>query len=428
MTAVRRIAKRVLPGSVVNWIRKARSRTMRDSPLSMSGGVNANTSGLAVGYLISLETKLFATGDQSYARRLATAISASSKGSEAHTRGTLALARWYLHAGSPGEALRHLDEARPSDDGLRMAVDMCRVDCLFEVRDGQAALAILSKVIGRHANEQNVVLRVGQARSLLEESVHHGSGSMAEALNTIYRGAGFGMIRRTLVIGRIGLDNISCDVPRAEPEGGLPRVTVVIEIPDGSTDMVGLSSLVRQSWRNLELVVVAGDQVRDHISAFDFTLLRDEGVILVDEPTNGDHPLTQGLRHGTGELIMTHPHGTWSHPQRIEAQASALIANPDLRGTISSHMYVGDCLVPRPLGIVPQEDLVGPNPDSLMIRISGSPLDELLAEFDRVRSNHSPVTGTVSLFEGVDLVNHGVPLALTRKDLPTARSARGVPS
>ena len=428
MTAVRRIAKRVLPGSVVNWIRKSRSRTQGGSPISMSGGVNASASDPAADQFIGLETMLFATGDQSYAKRLAAALRATSKGSEAHTRGFLALARWCLHAGRPDEAMGHLDGVRPSDSGLRMAVDICRVDCLFELRDGQAALAILSKVIGRHANEQNLVLRVGHARSLVEESVQHGSGSMAEALNTIYRGAGFGMIRRTLVIGRIGLDNISCDVPRAEPEGGLPRVTVVIEIPDGSTDLVGLSSLVRQSWSNLELVVVAGDQVRNHISAYDFTLLRNDGVILVDEPTNGDHLLTQGLRYGTGELIMTHPHGTWSHPQRVEAQASALIANPDLRGTISSHMYVGDCLVPRPLGIVPQEDLVGPDPDSLMVRVSGSPLDELLEEFDRVRSNHSPVTGTVSVYEGVGHVNHGVPLALARKDLTTAMAARAVPS
>ena len=427
MTAVRRIAKRVLPGSVVNWIRKARTRTTKNSPFSTSSGINP-TSDPAVDHLIGLEITLFTTGDPSYTKQLASAIRATSKGSEAHTRGSLALARWCLHAGNPDEALRHLDEVKPPDSGLRMAVDICRVDCLFELRDGQAALAILSKVIGRHANEQNLVLRVGHARSLLEGSVHHGSGSMAEALNTIYRGAGFGMIRRTLVIGRIGLDNISCDVPGAEPEGALPRVTVVIEIPDGSTDTVGISSLVRQSWRNLELVVVAGEQARDHISALDFTLLDNNGVILVDEPTNGDHPLTQGLRHGTGELIMTHPHGTWSHPQRVEAQASALIANPDLRGTISSHMYVGDCLVPRPLGIIPKEDLVGPDPDSLMIRVSGSPLDELLAEFNRVDSNHSPVTGTVSLFEGVDLVNQGVPLALARKDITTTMAARAVPS
>lgn len=423
MTSVRKIAKRVLPEPVVRWLRKRRAGTIQKARLLREGTVAVLKSEPSADHVIGLEAMMFSTGDRSYANKLETSVRSATKGSDAHIRGTLALARWSFHDGRPDDSLRYLDDVQPSDHALRMAVDICRVDCLCELRDGQAALSLLSKVIGRQTDEQNLVLRVGHARSLLDGPAHHGSGPMVEALNTIYHDAGFGMLRRTLVIAPIGLDNISCEVPDAEPKGALTKVTVVVRLPDGSSDAVGISSLMRQSWRNLELVVVAGGDGRDRLSALDPTLLDDERVIFVDEASDGDAPLLSGLRHGTGELIMTHPSDAWAHPQRVEAQASALMVNPELRGTVSSHMYVADHLLPRPLGHAPREDLVGPNPNSVMLRASGAPADELLAEFDRMRANHSPVAGDLDMSEGIDLVNDGVPLTLSKRNVASATAA-----
>lgn len=423
MITMRKVAKRVLPDPVVKWIRRRRTapkenvRRVKESPPRFGRWEPS------LDHIIGMEVMLFSTGSDSYVEKLARSIRSVTAGSDAHIRGALALARWSFHQGRPDDALQYLDEVEPLDRALRMAVDLCRVDCLCDMGDGQSALSLLSKIIGRPKRDKNHVLRVGHARSLVDGLADHGSGSMVEALNTIYHSAGFGLLRRTLVIAPIGLGNISCEVPYADPRVSLPKVTVVVRVPDGSTDIVGISSLVRQSWRNLEILVVAAADERDHLSALDPALLDDDRVVFVDDTFDSDHPLMPAITHGTGELMTAHASDSWAHPQRIDAQASSLMFDPDLRGSISSHIHVADHLLPRPLGLVPKEDLVGPNPYSVMLRDSGAATDELLAEFDRIQANHSLVTGELRMLEGVDLVNDDVPLTLSNAKLASATSA-----
>jgi hypothetical protein len=417
MISMRKVAKRVLPNRVVMWIRRRRAaKKETEGVVTVSHRPRLGRREPSVEHIIGREVMLFSTGSQSHARELASSLRSVTAGSEAHIRGTLALARWSLHQGRPDDAVRHLDQvAPPSNHALRMAVDLCRVDCQCAMGDGKTALSLLSKILGRQTGEHNLALRVGHARSLFDVATDHGSGPMVEALNTIYHGAGLGLLRRTLVIAPIGLGNISSEVPDAEPKDHLPRVTVVVRLPDGLTDIVGISSVLGQSWRNLEVLVVAGADARDRLTALDPTLSDDNRVVFVDDTLDNDHPLMPGLTHGTGDLMTTHPSDSWAHPQRIEAQASVLIVDPGVRGTVSSHVYVGDHLVPRPLGIVPKEDLVGPNPHSVMLRVAGREADEVLAEYDRIQANHSPVTGEFRMLEGIDLVNDDVPLTLSRE-------------
>lgn len=412
MTSVRKLAKRVLPARVVQWLRELRAAAAGKEGSSRGSGAAFRKSEPTVDHVIGLEVMLFSTGDQLYAEKLANSVRSATRGSDAQIRGSLALARWNHYRARPRDALRHLDEV-VSSEALQTSVELLRIDCLCELGDGQAALSLLSKMIGRQTDDQNLALRVGHARSVLNGPGDHGSGPVIEALNTIYRHSGFGMLRRTSLVARIGLDNISCEVPDTEPRESLPRVTVITWLRDPFADMMGISSLLGQSWRNLEVLVVADVGGDDRVSTFDPNLFDDDRVVFVEGSPARDLPLRSGLDRATGELITTHPPGSWAHPQRVEAQASALLVDSGLRGTISSHMHVAEGLIPRPLGLIPKEDMVGPNPRSAMLRISGSSRDRLLAEFDQVTAGYSPIAGELRLPGGIELVSPRVPMTLS---------------
>ena len=409
MKSLRQVVKRVLPRPVVDWF-----RGRLHSGTAKLGGQRPRILpefGPSADHMIELEAALWATSDHGYVDKLERSVRMTGRDSLSRARGSLALARWDFHNGDIDPALKRLDEIRPSDPALRAEVDLFRADCLCLLGRGQEAMSTLSRMTGRFTSDSNLLLRVGHARSLLREPVDHGSGPVTESLNRIYRAAGVGMIRRSSVEDPIGIDNIACEVPRAEPARSLPLVTVVVLLPEDLPEVfAGLSSLLDQSWPNLEIVLTGGPEVRDRMSADDAGAIDDLRIVVVDEGDWPQHLLAPGLTRASGELVTTHVYGSWAHPQRIEAQATALLAEPTLRSTVACHMKVHSDLDPRPLGTSPRMDLVGPGPHSAMIRRSGLTAEAVYAAYDRVLGSYSPVTGEMELQDDAALVAGGVPL------------------
>jgi hypothetical protein len=315
----------------------------------------------------------------------------------------MALARWHFGQGRPDRAIECLDGVHSEDSALRFELDLLRVDCHCELGQGQAALSYLSRMTRRGTTDQNLLLRVGRTRTLLEMPATRGSGPAIEALNAVYRASGFRMIRRRDVSSPVGLDNVVCEAPAAEPREALPLVTVIVPIDDGTADgFVALQSLLDQSWRNLEILLVG--------SNVDRSLVVDERVTIV--PNDEDDPWSAGLARASGGILTSHALGSWAHPERIEAQARLLLSDASIQATMSSHIRVGSDLAARPLGLAPRPRLVGPNPDSIMVR-SGLAPDEILAVRRRILSGYSSSSGDLVPLTGVVTAAEQVPLTLT---------------
>lgn len=424
MTSVRQVAKRVLPPKVVDWIRrrkglalaKARGKEPREAP--------PREPGPTVDHVVGLEVRLWSTGKAMYAERLARATRLMPPGTQARVRGSIALARWDFSHGRSDLALERIEDVRTSDPGVQAELDLLRIDCLCELGRGQTALTVLSRMAGRSTTDQNVLLRVGHARSLLEESRDHGSGPLVEALNVVYNGAGFGMIRRASVDQAISLDNIACVVPPSEPREGLPLVTVITWLPGSfPVSRGGLASLVNQSWEALEILVLVETDSRDRLLRELGSLIDDQRIAFVSRGIDNDRPWVPGVDRATGAFITTHPPGSWAHPQRVEAQARALMADPSMHSTVSSHMNVGHDLAPRPIGLAPRPRLVGPNPHSTMVRSSGLGPEGVIAALERAAVGHSPVSGELDPAEDVAFVSSDVPLTLSLSDARRAVTA-----
>ena len=412
MTSVRELAKRVLSPKAVDWIRRKKALAVARTRLEESLEAERKEPGPTVDHVVGLEVRLWSTGKAVYADRLARATRLMSPGSEARIRGAMALARWDFSHGRSDLALERIDEIRTSDP-FQAELDLLRVDCLCHLGQAQTALTVLSRMAGRSTSDHNLVLRVGHARSLLEGSRGHGSGPMAEALNVVYNAAGFGMIRRTEVNQPISLDNIACAVPDFEPREGMPLVTVITWVPESSLPPDGgLSSLVNQSWRNLEILVLGETDSRDQLSRQRGSLVDDPRVVFVRCDTDSDRPWAPGTESASGSFITTHQPGSWAHPQRVEAQARSLLADPTSRVAVSSHIHVNSDLTPRPVGLVPRREMVGPSPHSTMVRASGLGPEGVISAFDRVHAAYSAVSGDLAPDEDVALVSSDVPLTL----------------
>lgn len=418
----------MLPRPVVAWLRERKGSTIAKPEDAAASRMGLPEFGPSVEHMIELEDSLWSTGDTIYAEKLTRAVGLTKRASRPRAHGSLALARWHFYQGNTDTALQCLEDVRPSDPILRAELDLFRADCHCAQGQGQPALTILSRMTGRYTADQNVLLRVGHARSLLGKTSDHGSGPMTEGLNAIYSRAGVGMIRRRSVNDPIGLDNLSCDVAKAEPAESLPLVTVLVRFPDSLPDVHGgMSSLLDQSWRNLEILVPGGQEARDRLAALDPEALEDDRVVLIEERDDTDHPLALGATHANGELLTTHLYGSWAHPQRIEAQATALLVGPSLGAAVSLHMNVDSDLDPRPLAITPRMSLVGPDRRSTMIRTTGLTPSQVIAAYDRVVAGYSPVTGGLEPPEEITVLNNGVPLTLTLASAwPVATSTSAV--
>ncbi|HJQ92336.1 MAG TPA: hypothetical protein VJ950_11560 [Acidimicrobiia bacterium] len=410
---MRQVVKRVLPPSVVDWLR----RRLRPTPTSTARVVERDP-GPAEEYIIGLETRLWSTGRDTEVEKLTRSVGLTPRGSRARARGSMALARWFFSQGRADTALRRLEGVHPPNPSIQNEIDLLRVDCHCELGHAQEALSYLSRMTGRGTREQNLLLRVGHTRSLLDLPRNHGSGPMIEALNTAFADGGYRMIRRRSVNDAVGLGNIACDVPLAEPRESLPLVTVLVSLEDADPDPYGgISSLLNQSWRNLEILFVGGAEDRERLAAADESIFDDARVVFV----SGDATdlWRAGLDHASGDMVTGHIYGSWAHPQRIEAQARAMMADPMLQATVTSHLRVAPDLTPRPLGLAPRPRLVGPNPNSTMIRLAGGSSDEAVAAVRRVLSRLSPLSGELKPPENVVLISDDVPLTLTVSTSPS---------
>lgn len=401
-THARRIAKTVLPASVVERIRRRRGAAAR----GRRGERDATPTSGEVGdtdRIVALSAQLWSSGRPDDLAALRAAVQAEPAGSAGRGIGALSVARWHLARGDVDASLAQLVGVEACDQDVRMEIEVFRVDCLCAQGSAVEALGRLSRAVGKGTSERQLTLRAGHANSLLGDYVAHGSGAMVEAFNAIYRDDGFSLVRRDSVEAPVALDNLWCAAPPAEPVESLAPVSVVTTVDEAGAN-VGLRSLLDQTWGNLQVIVLA-----DH--EMDLPELADERVIVVDRQEYGDLLLRAAVEHGSGTLVAMQHGEAWAHPQRIEAQVGALAADASSFGSVCSHVVVGEGLRPRPLGRIALPVLVGPHPDLAMFRADAA--DELESRLAGVRNHHSSATGILSHHDGLARVSERVPLVLS---------------
>ena len=126
-------------------------------------------------------------------------------------------------------------------------------------------------------------------------------------------------------------DRLAVERPVPVTDGPLVTVTVTTWHP-GHGLLCALRSLVDQSWRNLEILVVDDCSGPDYEPVLAEAERLDPRIRVLRQPVNGGTYLARNaaLAVARGELVTGNDDDDWSHPRRIEHQVRAFLEDPTM--------------------------------------------------------------------------------------------------
>ncbi|MDA3025847.1 MAG: glycosyltransferase family 2 protein, partial [Actinomycetota bacterium] len=151
-----------------------------------------------------------------------------------------------------------------------------------------------------------------------------------------------------------------------EPVDG-PLVTVIVPAFNAADTIANtLTSLVAQSWRNLEIIVV--DDASTDQTATVVESIHDQRITFLRQPINlGAYAArNRGLAAASGDYVTVNDADDWAHPAKIATQVQHLVATTHSVATASSLVRITHDLRVVRRGL-PHGHFVGRNYASLMM-------------------------------------------------------------
>lgn len=191
-----------------------------------------------------------------------------------------------------------------------------------------------------------------------------------ESLNEMFRTAGLNEV--LLREGpEFAIDRLVSGGTDTQPVTGGPLVSVIMPTHNGSELIkTAVTSLVRQTWRNIEIIIVDDCSDEHHRAHLETIRRLDPRITVLQQQSNlGAYCARNvGLGAANGQFVTVHDDDDWSHNQKIELQARHLVDNPDLPANMSQHARSSPNLSFLRINNNPQ--FCQPNFSSLMVRKS----------------------------------------------------------
>jgi len=178
-------------------------------------------------------------------------------------------------------------------------------------------------------------------------------------------------------IESINLDAIVC-YPKNQVDGNL--VTVVVSTYNPGQELItSIRSLLNQSWKNLEIILV--DDFSHDSTFIDMALSMDTRIKLIRQERNqGTYAARNAaLDIASGDFITFQDSDDWSHPRRIEAQIAGFGTGENVMATYAKAVRLPSDLFFTGADGIPWREM---NASSLMFRYS---VFKELGYFDSVR-------------------------------------------
>lgn len=212
----------------------------------------------------------------------------------------------------------------------------------------------------------------------------------------------------------------------------VPLVSVIVPAYNSAeTLQTALRGLRDQSWSNLEILVVDDGSSDRTLEMATIASNEDARVraISLGGNTGAYNARNVGFHEARGTFVTVHDADDWSHPQKIEIQARALVEDPLMQASVSHWARAGNAL--EMTGWRIEHGWIHRNVSSLMVR---STLRDSLGYWDRVRVNadteyyyrilHAYGPGAIGeVCPGVPMaLGRGLPGSLTSKSLTHLRT------
>ncbi|WP_218221707.1 glycosyltransferase family 2 protein [Nesterenkonia sp. Act20] len=151
-------------------------------------------------------------------------------------------------------------------------------------------------------------------------------------------------------------DAITTDCLLAPDPPG-PKISVIMTSfrPQRETFLCAVRSILNQSWRNLELIIVDDSSPAQFKKVLEAASSMDPRVSILTLKENGGTYRARnfGMEAATGDYITGQDSDDWSHPDRLLTQVRYLQANPEAPGVTTSAIRANMTLVRIQRGLNP---------------------------------------------------------------------------
>ena len=162
-------------------------------------------------------------------------------------------------------------------------------------------------------------------------------------------------------------DRLACLPDVAITDGPLVSIIVTSWQPGEGLE-TAIRSLMNQSWRNLEILLVDDASPDSYLPLLNRVVALDPRIKLIRLDQNGGtyQARNHGLRAATGEFVTGQDSDDWSHPRRIEKQVKVLLKSRHRISTTSHALRCDPALIFNAPGTQARRE----NASSLMFRRS----------------------------------------------------------
>ena len=281
-----------------------------------------------------------------------------------------ALARWHFLRGDFARArddialMRLADRSHPH----KVAQPLLEAACLMALDRAEEARSVLDHA--RQGREDDPHLALAMANSFARPDGARDEQRLTW-INRVLLAAGLAPLERRDRSAPLGLDNlVAAPICGLTPPDRQPRVSVLMPVHTAEDTLpVALDSLLAQTWRNLEIIVVDDCSLDSTFALAQRYAVQDGRVTALRQDTNrGAYAArNRALAEARGDLITVHDADDWSHPQKIEIQARHLMETPEAAANMTGWVRSTPAMCLRGTAL-PTGNMIHRNYSSLMLR------------------------------------------------------------
>ena len=295
-----------------------------------------------------------------------------------------ALARWFATHGDPARALGELEAMPAARAKPSMRRRLLEAQCLCQLGRRLDARRVVEEGLARRGRDNNLFLAMANTYQAGDVGDLEADRERLRWINRIYEKAGFAPLAVRDADTPLTLDNLTALPPPPCDVRDGPTVSIIMPVFNAADTLpTALRSLLAQTWRALEIIVVDDCSPDDTIATAEAFAAEDDRIRIIRQSANeGSYAARNaGLVAARGAYITTHDADDWSHPQKIEMQMRLLRAQPEAAACFSGWVR---CSSDLRFGWLhrPWESMIAKNITSILMHRERF---DVLGGWDRVR-------------------------------------------